>query len=220
MNKKFRSEKLCPGQGKRRFFLFLITGLLFSFVGGCSSSPPPRLYGLGTVLPPAEAKNSSLPILYVAPPFMPRYLDRPQIVLRKGERELILDDKHRWAAPLGDLISEQISASLNARLTSFRVLSGDRALLHPAPALRLDIQILDFTSDENGNTQLSGTYLLWNKEGDEREIPFTIHTEFRGGSVEERVVSLGNALDLLCDEIGDMLSASGPDNRKHRGNTD
>lgn len=212
MNERSHQENRVFQGKKGRFFIFLCASFLCFLVQACSATPPPRLYELGMTAPPEKAKDASLPVLYVMDPFLPRYLDRPQIVTRKGERELFMDDKHRWAAPLGELIGERLSAGLNERLPSVRVLSGERALLHPVPMMRLEVQILDFISDDEGRTLLSGVYLLWNKNDKGREIPFTIRAEFEGKNMEARIASLGKAVDLLCLQIGDTLAASGVGN--------
>lgn len=191
--------------GKNSIF-FLCTSLLVLLVQACASSPP-RLYELGRTTPPPEIKDSTLPVLYVAEPFLPHYLDRPHIITRKGERELFVNDKDRWAASLGELMGDRISANLNGQLPSIRVISGERAFLHPTAAFRLEIQILDFISDDEGISRLNGFYLLWSKQDGGQEIPFKITTIYKDKSMEARIASLGEALDVLCKEIGGVVSA-------------
>lgn len=210
MKKTYGRNPIFFQNKKKRFHVFIFTGLVIFLLQSCSATPPPRFYGLGMTTPPEEIKGTSLPLLYVLEPFLPQYLDRPQIVIRKTERELFMDERHRWASPLGELIGERITAGLNARLSSVRVLTGERALLHPAITMRLEIQILDFTSDSEGKTHLAGMYLLSRKEDSGQEIPFSLSTEFRGNSMDAKIASLGEVLDLLCAEIGDRMEASMP----------
>jgi len=53
---------------------------------------------------------------------LPAYLDRPQIVTRVGENELVLSYSHQWAEPLSQSVSRVLVEALDARMPTVEVL--------------------------------------------------------------------------------------------------
>lgn len=86
---------------------------------GCAASQPTRFYvlnalrdGPGARRPPCpEVSNTSIGI---SPVDLPEYLDRPQIMTRKGENELHLSELDVWAAPLEDNIADVLAQDLRS----------------------------------------------------------------------------------------------------------
>ncbi len=94
-------------------------------LSGCMGSQPTRFYVLSAVQNPVEAgeracTEGASPALGVLPVDLPKYLDRPQIMTRKGENELRLSELHEWAEPLDDNIADVIAQNLRS-LTCSRV---------------------------------------------------------------------------------------------------
>lgn len=99
--------------------------LLLIIMSGCTGSQPTRFYVLSAVGNPAGAgerscPESSFPALGILPVELPKYLDRPQMVTRKGENELRLSELHEWAEPLDENIADVVAQNLRS-LTCSRV---------------------------------------------------------------------------------------------------
>lgn len=96
--------KRCPA-------LFAIAVLLLA--AGCGSTPT-RFYALTPL--PAEGRSNpgtgQVLALGVGPVELPKSLDRPQIVTRRGQNEFDLGEFDQWAEPLQDNITEVLAENL------------------------------------------------------------------------------------------------------------
>lgn len=99
--------------------LFIVAMLLL----GCGSSPPARYYVLTTLTSPEEAKPALEPrvSLTVGPVTVPEYANRPQIVTRGAQNELVLGNFDRWGEPLSEVLPRIISENLSNLLRTNRV---------------------------------------------------------------------------------------------------
>jgi uncharacterized lipoprotein YmbA len=67
----------------------------------------------------------------VGPVEIPEYLDRPNIVTRAGENEIVLADFAQWAEPFGSHVSRVLMENLVAKLGTDRVIEYPRAVSIP-----------------------------------------------------------------------------------------
>lgn len=98
--------------GKAAVIVFVI------LLAGCGSSPSSRFYLLsplagGSPQPPAGGRCVTLTI---GPVIMPEYVNRPQIVTRATQNELVLGTFDRWGEPLSDMVPRIIAENLSALL--------------------------------------------------------------------------------------------------------
>ncbi len=105
--------------------LLVAYSLLLITVGGCATSQPTRFYILSAAEDPARAGETPCPegspaAIGIGPVGLPKHLDRPQIMTRKGENELHLSELDEWAEPLEDNIADVIARNLRS-LTCTRV---------------------------------------------------------------------------------------------------
>ena len=101
----------------------------------CVSSPTPHFYSLSSLdskeSPHGEQQTAPAAVqlaVAVGPLHLPRYLERPQIVLRRGDSRVEFDEQNRWA---GDLESEMLRV-LGENLAI--LLSTDRIVVYPLVA--------------------------------------------------------------------------------------
>lgn len=98
----------------------------------CGSSPTPRFYALAPMASERSQEDTAPSDVQLAvavgPLHMPRYLQRPQIVLRRGESLLEFDEQNRWA---GSLETETLRV-LGENLAI--LLATDRIVVYPLVA--------------------------------------------------------------------------------------
>lgn len=97
----------------------LLTAVLLS---ACAvRSPAPEHWTLAaTVTAPAEWQSSA-PAVTIGPVELPRYLDRPQLLVRISPTQLEPAGLHRWADPLDGSFGRVLASNLGRSLGSARV---------------------------------------------------------------------------------------------------
>lgn len=113
---------LTSGRGLVFAALFLLSGL----VGCAGHSPETSFYQLvplselGQEVGQVESNNISVG---VGPITIPDYLNRPQIITRKNDSQLMVEEFHRWASPLNREIAAVIVDNLTFLIGSQRVVT-------------------------------------------------------------------------------------------------
>lgn len=103
--------------------------LIAASIVGCIHSPIPRLYLLHSEPGRAERVADHGPgkgAILLRPIVMAEYLNRPQIILRKGEREVAHAEFDRWAEPLKTQAHNYLAESLADALPEFNIKSVAR----------------------------------------------------------------------------------------------
>ena len=88
--------------------------LLLVAIGGCGSSPPVTFYDLEALETGRAADAGMQLIVGVGPLRTPDYLSRSQIVTRRSDSTLVVDDFNRWVEPVDDAIYRVVSANLDS----------------------------------------------------------------------------------------------------------
>ncbi|MDY0162031.1 PqiC family protein [Desulfobotulus sp.] len=185
-----------PGLGHAvKAVLFLL------LLAGCAAKPHPQLYHLGIPDPPLMQKKAGSPVLLLETSAIPRHLDRPQMVTRQGGFQLVVHEHHRWSAPLDRLMRESLALRMDARLPGFRVIPAELGPAYPPPALRLRLQIIDFSGDEKGEVRLSGMFSLEAPGKLPKEVPFDVRVFSTSIEPEALAASQSLALDGLAEQL-------------------
>ena len=93
----------------------IVLCLALLLLAGCGSTPPTKFYGLAPVSAPKAARNAAAEgqlVLGIGPVELPKTLDRPQIVTRRGQNEFYLAEFDHWAEPLEDNVPQVLSENL------------------------------------------------------------------------------------------------------------
>ncbi|TYT73538.1 PqiC family protein [Desulfobotulus mexicanus] len=183
--------------------LYLI--LFALLISGCTATPQPRVYHLGISTPPLIEKNEKTEILVIETTNLPRHLDRPQLITRSSENEIIIHEQERWAAALDRLFRESLAARLDAALPDFRVIPVDISGAYGGANQRIRIQILDFSSDINGNVRLLGTFGIIRKSAVEREEAFEVQVMAEDSSKGAVIAAHDIAMGILTRKIIKMI---------------
>jgi uncharacterized lipoprotein YmbA len=135
-------------------FRFGILG--FCSLGGCASSPPVEYFALEPIEPQGQTIAAAPISIQIAQVHIPPSLDRQQVVRHNGAYTLDISDRHRWSAPLDEMIRRVLSQDL------MQVLSPDRVVLpkeSAKPATRkVVVNVLEFAPDASGTIQFEGTW--------------------------------------------------------------
>ncbi|NIO15620.1 MAG: hypothetical protein GTN70_01235 [Deltaproteobacteria bacterium] len=115
----------------------LLTALTLS---GCGRSAPTRYYILSSLKdasqPKAETKTGSDIAIGIGPVKVPGYLNRPQIVSRGGQNELVVAKFDRWGGALQEDVAGVIAENLSLLLPT------DKVYVYPwMPNIPLDFAV-------------------------------------------------------------------------------
>ncbi len=184
-------------------------------LGGCLSlgggtEEPIRFYALRSL---AEGPFGELSpqagglTLGVSPVRVPAYLQRPQIVTRRGENELLLGEFDRWAEPLEEGLGRVVADNLAALMPQVRVVG------HPwrgsaAPDYRLVLELRRLEGGADGAVELEARWALLADDG--REVGrgrFAGSQKVGGAGYGEMVEGMSRAVADLSREMAQGLAA-------------
>ena len=139
--------------------------LLAAMLAGCLSSntPPSRFYTLTPEIEPAEVGTAEIgvPIVGIGPFELPRYLMRPQMVVRTENNELILDEFARWGDGL-DIQFVRIAAENVSLLSPATTAIPFPWRRHFEPDLRVVGNVNRFEADSAGTVRLEVQWAVVN----------------------------------------------------------
>jgi len=202
--------------GSRIDCLIGVVVLLLSFLNGCGSSKPAKLYLLQSLS--SSESQMGFPIkdggvaIGIGPVKIPDYLDRPQIVTRASNNSLQLAEFDRWAEPLEKNFIRVLAENLST------LLSTDRLSIFPWSTamgvqyqVTMEVERLENTSD--GKITLTAR---WNILGDDgaklikvKRSSYSIQIESQGyGGV---VAAESKAIEALSREIAAAVNSLMPD---------
>jgi uncharacterized lipoprotein YmbA len=182
-------------------------GLLI--LAGCLGRSPQTTFYMLTPLPPDASVASAAPgggrALGVGPARLPRYLDRPQIVTRRGS-QLSYDELHRWAGSLESELLRVLGANLAL------LLGTERVAVYPAEprfpdAIHVVLEVDRFDGERGEAVTLQARWIL-TAEG--RGEPLAVGTStlsepVRSRRSEDLVAAHSAALAALSREIAERI---------------
>lgn len=172
----------------------------------CRTAPPARYFLLSpeavAVTKPSAASGLTLGI---GPIDWPPYLDRPQIVVRRGGTEVELSEQHLWAEPLDHNFVAALADHVAARSGS------DDVLAFPWPASsqldrRVRGEVLRFDVDEAGQALLIVRWQLEDTHGTVL-MPFQ-RSRYTHSATSDDIAALVEALAATVAAFGDDLAAA------------
>ncbi len=188
----------------------LMLGAALLLTIGCGSTKPSRFYMLSPIAheeaeTPVGSREDD-PVVGVGPITFPRYLDRPQIVSRTSEHELIVADAHRWAEPLRDTFSRVLAENLALTIPTHQV-----ALFPWKRASRIDYQVTikvsRLDSEPNGDVVFIAYWQVFDK--DQNPITMLTKTKITEPSEDDRydaiVAAKSRAVATLSREIAQII---------------
>ena len=149
---------------------------LFLLLTACGSTIQPKYY----LLTPAGdnmAVGDQKPLhISVGPVTLPAYLDRSQIVTRRGTTELKLADGYRWAEPLQKNFSAVLAENLRQQLHQAAIVvypSGERTNFD----YRVTVDVIRFDTDATGDAVLIADWSI--QDGKRQLVTSSKRTRYR-----------------------------------------
>lgn len=142
---------------KQIIFLSLIIPLLLSLVAcsgsdsgvGAGSIGGTRFYSLSAPLPSSSTILNSVSV-GVGPVEIPRLLNRPQIVSRKDNTEIIIAEKHQWGGSYKEELIKALTDNFSSLLKTERIEEYPwKSSFRPNYQVRIDIESFDGQVDKS-----------------------------------------------------------------------
>ena len=183
--------------------LITVMGLLFS---GCGTSPAAKFY---TLTPVVQQKmeatvvgtGNALPIA-IGPVEIPEYLDRPEIVTRAEQNQLILSEFNLW----GGSLKADVNRVLIENVSHFLASDGIPVVtwkIGIAETQRVLIQVVRFDGAPNNDMVLKARWSVVGRDGKTFELvrESTISVPVKGGNYTAIVAAMSDALGELAKDI-------------------
>jgi len=125
----------------------------------CGTTPPKQYYLLTASAEAGHSGPQKELRVSLGPVTLPEYLDRSQIVTRRGATQLHLADDQRWAEPLKQNFTRVLAEDLSARLGAGQV------NLYPAREVgkidyRVTVDVTRFDADDQGQVMLTAVWTI------------------------------------------------------------
>jgi uncharacterized protein len=203
-------------RGTRPWLVLMLGALLAS----CASSPPTQFYTLEPVQPcrppgagsaganacpsvsiQERSLHASTGPIQVAPVHIPAVLERQEIVTGRGSNELVLSNRHRWGAPVAEMVRRTLTQDLQQRMQGNDVVLPEQ----PAPpnTREIVVEILRLQSDAAGRVALQGSWSLLPSGSDKPSLmgTFSLAEQASATSYADQVQAMSRLLGQLADEI-------------------
>ncbi len=184
----------------------VVMTFLTLMVSGCGTTKPTHFYLLqaaDTAIHQDRLAKDSFPFsLGVGPLSLPKYLDRPQIVMRASMHELSLAEFHKWAEPLKNRVLHVLAENLSDSLLI------DEVVVFPwkrsqAPDYQVTFDVVQFDGMEDREVVLKVRWKLLGGEGTRvLQQKVSIVTEpWDGQDYRTLVETMSRMLSIFSQEI-------------------
>ncbi len=179
-------------------------------LAACGSSKPTHFFALTPISSRQRATaKPSMPV-QVDAFHIPPILDRPELVHESGANTLIIDDRDRWGAPLGEMARNVLAQDLMKRLPQSAVILPDA----PAPlsAAHLVVSVAKFDETYDGRVKLDATWTLLhgNPATPILNRDVTLECKASGDDAGSQAAAMSQLLGQLADSISTNLPMKSP----------
>jgi hypothetical protein len=174
-------------------------------LGACGTSPQERFFAFAADPPPQAAAAGSVQpyLIVVGPVTVPDLVDRPQFVLRSGDRVEIAEQV-RWAAPLKSEIPRVIADNLARLLDGARTATSTQRAAGTAD-YRVLIDIQRFDSAPQQDATIQAVWTVRGKNGEPLNGSSFV-SEPAGMGYDALVEAHGRALNRISRDIAAAIS--------------
>jgi uncharacterized lipoprotein YmbA len=187
-----------------RLATVIIYCTLAVLLAGCGASSPARFY----MLSPAGATVAAPPVNYsvsVGPVSVPAFIDRPQIVVRTGPNEVLIEEFDRWASPLKGDIARVVAENLVSLLGTNHVSVFPQTTAVGA-SYRVSIHVLRFDSEPVKAATLDALWTVSSaKDKQSRSGRSAIAEPTQGNSFTALVEAHSRAIGRLSADIASVI---------------
>lgn len=136
--------------------------LAAALLAGCGSSAKTYYYTLQTGAVDEIAAKSNRNSIAITSLSLPEIVDRPQLVLRAGDTQVLISDNHLWGQPLKSEITRNLAAHLARETGTARVLLPGQSGYDEAD-YKIAIDILRFDSVSGGDATIEASWSVRRK---------------------------------------------------------
>ena len=194
----------------------LLACLISLALAGCfGTSRPSRFYTLEP-LQVRDGPGATAPevTLAVGPVELPDYVDRPQIVTRSGNNELVIAEFERWGGSLEKQISGSLVATLRDRLASrqIAVVPWRSTVLSSGAPDRVTVSVSRFDGVPGHSVVLQARWELRTQGGGKEQLlnvkEASVTEQIDGPEYEALVAAMQRALVRLGEQMADSVAAT------------
>jgi uncharacterized protein len=178
--------------------------------GGClGQSTPARYYVLAGVQREAATNPPPGPELGIGPVTLPRYLERTNIVTRRGT-ELEIAEFERW----GELLSESVPRAIGAHLAT--LLGTEHIAVFPWSGVpniehQIVIDVIRFDGQLGGDVVLEARWRVLGRDRKELTLRYSALVEATGeAGYPALVAAMSRSLALFSRQIADVVKTLPP----------
>jgi len=187
-----------------RLATVIIYCTLAVLIAGCGASSPSRFYTLSPTASPAAAPPASYSVS-VGPVSVPAVVDRPQIVVRTGPNQIIIEEFDRWASPIKGDIGRIVAENLISMLGTPQVSVFPQTTAVGA-SYRVSIDVLRFDSEPGKAATLDALWTVSSaKDKQSRSGRTTLTEPAQGNSFTALVEAHSRALGRLSADIAGAI---------------
>jgi len=161
-----------------------------------------RFYSLSS-LAPSTASNKNLRI-GVGPLEIPRLINRPQIVTRKNETEIIMAEFHQWGGSHREELIQVLSDNLSAQLNTENIEQYPWKFAFK-PSYQVRINIERFDGELGKSVTLKARWRLMKGKQEILVKRAVINTRIQGNSYNDYVKAQSSALKTFSKQISDAI---------------
>lgn len=186
--------------------------LVATLAPGCATAPPVRLYIVTPLAVAAPAARAPGPGVVVAAVRLPEYLERPQLVTRRGDNQLQLEEFHQWGGNLAKDLTRVMAENLAVLLGSDAVVAAPHTL-RMKPDYRVETEVLRFERAGDGRVHLAAKW--WLQRGADGSILASATTALaseplaEAAGAEDTVAAMSGVYGELSRVIAQAVSQQG-----------
>ncbi|MEA3467317.1 MAG: PqiC family protein [Thermodesulfobacteriota bacterium] len=181
--------------------------LLLIFTGGCMKQGLPiYYYTLDGSTQPAVSRADSVPDILVGPIHIASFLDQGQLVTQNSAYSVNLEEQHRWAGDLQEMVSNVLINDLSHALGTDKIYSFPST--QAIEGLQLTISLLHLEKNPDGQALVEARWEIISDDG--QTILHISTSSYKTASetsdYDALVKGLSEGLSRLSKEIADKIS--------------
>ena len=189
----------------RPAFYSILLICLMLFLSGCMRQQLPFFYyTLESSEQVAISSTSSLPHILIGPIVIASFLDKGQLVKQKSAYAITIEEQHRWAGNLQEMLTDALINNLSYYLGTNNIFPYPDN--HGLEGVQLELTLLHFEKDSKGQALLRAR---WKISDTNLAILYaktsTYATPPKDSSHSSLVQGLSMGLSSLSEEIGDAI---------------
>ena len=187
---------------KKILFLALLSILASCSNSSTDASAGTRFYSLSS-LAPGNASNENLRI-GVGPIEIPRLINRPQIISRKNDTEIIMAEAHQWGGSHKEELIQVITDNLSSLLKTEKIEQYPWKFAFK-PNYQVRINIERFDGELGKSITLKARWRLLKNKKEILVKRAVINTKTQGATYSDYVKALSQALKVFSRKIANNI---------------